>query len=332
MKFLFLRGKIPQDRDPHEILYTDINKCDDMWTHLMYTMTKTDDYTELWYWGSRREFKVSPNFTERYVPNFKRFKPTFNPDVIIARGGFPEYDNILKHFPDAFKVYYGAGKRYMPTGFKKYNLILQDSEQQQQECQKRFSNSHVIKFIKPTVDHLFKPLNVKKEFDVCFIGNGSQEKIKGHGFVYKTSPPDLKILNLGNKPKLKLPKHITRKRVIRSQMAREIQRCKVGIVPYSSKFDSCPRVIPELLACGIPIVVLKGVRFWSDLYLNYRTGIFSNKEDFWKNVRYLLENTDKFDPSNFYELYLSLESASDYLRGLILHYLKKSLSSGTSQC
>jgi len=42
----------------------------------------------------------------------------------------------------------------------------------------------------------------------------------------------------------------------------------MGIVAVDSEIDSCPRVIPELLACGLPIVVLDKARFWKDKYIN----------------------------------------------------------------
>ena len=203
-------------------------------------------------------------------------------------------------------------------GFTNYNLILQDSQAQLEESKKRYPNSKSILYIKPAPDNLFYPMDVKKEFDVCFPANGAQESFKGHPFVFSTSPKDLRVLNLGNKPrKNKVPPRIERVRVLKTEMPKQLQRCKIGIVCCSGKVDSCPRVIPEMLACNIPVVALNETRFWQEKYINSETGILSNRNDFWKNVRYALENINEFNPRKYYEENLSMRVASDYLRNHI---------------
>ena len=37
-KLLFLRGQVPQDRDPKQIMFNNIEECDDVWTQLCYGM------------------------------------------------------------------------------------------------------------------------------------------------------------------------------------------------------------------------------------------------------------------------------------------------------
>jgi len=197
MKILLLRGKIPSDRDPGEIRWKKIEQSEDMWTHLLFRLT--DEYSEILYWGGKREFRPIPVFTERYVKNIKKFKPHFEPDVIIARGGFfDEYRPILKRYPSAVKIYTGAGVRFIPKDKIKYDIVLADSISQHETLTKHGFNS--VMWSKPAVDDMFYPHDVKKKYDVCYIANGSQKDIKNIPWVYKTAPKGRhKILHLGNK-------------------------------------------------------------------------------------------------------------------------------------
>ena len=80
-------------------------------------------------------------------------------------------------------------------------------------------------------------------------------------------------------------------------MAEHMSKCKVGIVAVDPTVDSCPRVIPEMLACGLPIIVLDGTRFWVDKYIEgvynsrypYASGELATKEHFWSTVKYVLD-------------------------------------------
>ena len=321
-----LRGQIPQDRDPQEIVFDKLEDVDDMWTHLFHNLLSEGDQGELWYWGGTRKKDFAVNFTERWVPNFATYDEGFEPDVIFCRGGFPEYHHVLKRFPNAFKIYYGAGARYMPqNGFFDYDLILQDSYWQVEECKKVFPNHNVSLFIKPAADNIFYPHEVEKEYDICFPANGRQAAFKGHPFVYDTVPKDLKVLNLGNPSNLKVPSNVTSYRVLRPEMAKHISKCRLGIVVANSSRDSCPRVIPEMLACDIPIVVLEDTRFWRDKYVNSKfssscqlcSGESATKENFWDIVKYTLESLEIYQPRKYYDLHLSLSVAAKFIRNKI---------------
>ena len=56
MKLLFLRGSVPKDRDPRQIMFDDIEKCDDVWSQLASHLSK-DGYGEIWYWGGTRKIR-----------------------------------------------------------------------------------------------------------------------------------------------------------------------------------------------------------------------------------------------------------------------------------
>jgi len=328
MKFLLLRGAVPSDRDPKEIIFDSISECDDVWSNLLYAMLNKNDYGEIWYYGGGpRKNNLERNLVERWIPNFETYKTDFVPDVIFARGAFMEYNSVLCRFSKAITMAYGAGRRYLlQSGFNGYNIILQDSPEQVEICRPRFPNALTTLFIKPAPDNIFYPHpEVEKEYDICFPANGSQD-FKGHTMVYTTIPPWLNLLNLGNNPRnFKYPSNITSYRVLKSDMPKHIAKCRIGIVAVGAERDSCPRIIPELLACGLPIVVLDTVRFWKDKYINSvtsskslcATGELATKDNFWTVVQYVLNNLNKYSPRKYYEENLSLEIAAKFLRGKI---------------
>lgn len=318
MNFLFLRGQVPVDRDPREIMFDSLDECDDMWTHLFYSLLKQDDYGEIWYWGGERFNQFKSNYVERWVDDFSRHVEKNNslvPDVIFCRGGFSPYESVVSFFPKALKIYYGAGKRFLPPS-SNYDIILQDSESQLIASKEKFQNSFSSLFIKPAAENLFYPREVDKKYDVCFPANGRQENTKGHEFVFNTSPEHLSIYNLGNSGRLPLPKNVFRARFLREHLSVEMQKARVGIICSNSN-DSCPRVLPELLASNIPVVIKKGVNIWEEKYINDKTGIISSEEDFWDNVMFVLENANKFSPGIYYRKELSIERASIFITELI---------------
>lgn len=323
MNFLFLRGQIPQDRNPREIVFDRIEDCDDMWTHLAFEIGKQFKQTELWYWGGNREHQFSNSFTERWIPNFKTYNSTFKPDVIMCRGGFSEYHHVLNRHPNAIKIYYGAGRRFLPQpGFTDYDIILQDSPEQLQKSKIQFPNSLSTLYIKPAVENIFFPMNQSKEFDICFPASGRRPD-KGHSFVFNTAPKNLKIYNLGYKGNILYPHNITHNRVLRTNLNKEYQKCKIGIVCSDNTIDSTPRVIPEMLACDIPIVILDTTLCWHEKYIVPGiTGEIATKQTFWNVVSTVLNNVDKYHPRDYYINNISIERASSFLIDIINQKIK----------
>jgi hypothetical protein len=326
MRILMLRGQIPQDRNPQEIVFDQLHECDDMWTQLVAGMTYPEDVTELWYWGGRREKKFRDNFTERWVPSFQSYKNNFVPDVIFCRGGFPEFHAVLNRFPKAIKIYYGAGRRFLPLeGFQNYDILLQDSPTQLAYSQEEFPNIKSSLFFKPAPDDLFYYTpEVKKEYDLCYPADGRPDR-KGHGFVYPTVPKHLKVLNLGFPTKrVKKPTNVDSYRVLKPQLAAHMQKCKVGIVActngtglFGLSYDSCPRVIPEMLACNMPIVVLDELEFWADKYITSMTGKLASRKNFWSVVEDVLHNYKSYSPRTYYLENLNTYHAAAHLRKVI---------------
>jgi len=243
---------------------------------------------------------------------YKGWKVPRNVTHIFARGGFDFYLPILKMYKNAYKIYYGAGKRYIPKDGINYNLILVDSEEQKKKLLKKFPKANVQIFFKPAANH-FKPIDVEKKYDVGFVATIPEDKRKRVAWVYKTVPKDLKVLQLGYTPKkLKIPKNVKVKKATSDKMPKLISQCKVIICPYS-ELDSGPRIIPEALACGVPVVCRESVNFDNNSYTYVWV---TDKETFWKDVKNMLSIELKHVHEG-YKIVSSMEEAVSHLRRLI---------------
>jgi glycosyltransferase involved in cell wall biosynthesis len=153
------------------------------------------------------------------------------------------------------------------------------------------------------------------------MANASQDKIKRHKLFLKSfANTKYKILQLGNTNKkyIKMAKelnvNITWKGWgLRKKLPKLINKCKIGIC-CSTNYDSCPRVIPEYLACNLPIVT-ENINFWHKLYVTEKTGIIVNEN----NIK---EGTDKLlkmnlNPINYYNENICMDKAVNSLKELI---------------
>jgi hypothetical protein len=319
-KILFLRGQVPQDRPKEQIMFDDLDSCDDMWTQLAHELSK-GSHGEVWYWGGKRNVVYKEHFIERWIPNLKNTRFDFEPDVIFARGGFEEYDRVLKRNPQAYKIYYGAGFRRTPVNkFKRYDLILVDTKKQLKEARKRFPNIRVELFIKPAAENIFKPYEQReKRYDVIFVGNFYRKLNKGHKFAFKKIPHNVRMLSIGLIPKdvRKKFSHVTYTGwVPRKDIPKYYSLSKVAIICCGGE-DSCPRVIPEAIACNCPILVLDRVNVWRKKYVTPETGLVSSSDNYINDLVGMLSNYEKFTPYEYYKKELSLEKSSKYILDMI---------------
>jgi len=314
-KLLFLRGAVPTDRDPKQIMFDNIDSCDDMWTQLCRNMI--DDlgcYGEMWYRGGKREMSFSDNFVERWLPDFKMKHYDFDPDIVFARGGFPFYDDVLRRCPNAFKIYYGAGFRRIPgkKQFRDFDLILVDTPEQLESAKRKLPSHNIQLLIKPAADNIFQPMTSVKRHDVIMVGNYNKGIDKGHDFAFPRIAKKYKVLSVGKIPSTvrKAYGNVTYANWIpRRKMSKCYARSKVAII-CCGKEDSCPRVIPEALACNCPIIVLDRVNFWTDKYINGQTGMVTNKENFMSDLDNMIKRYVDFSPYHFYASNLSLKVSS----------------------
>jgi len=301
INWLFLRGHATALNEPY-----------DMWQSLFMALTG-NDYGEMLCFGKPGTYQISQNFNIQCLENINTYNPKSHPDIIFARGGFPDYNKILKRYSQAKKIYYGAGVRYLPNDNIHYDLILMDCHNHQKECKIKLPHIRSELWIKPAHENFIPPSLYTYEYDICYIGNGGASD-KGHHFVKTTCPPYLKILHLGRKSEVDTSKNITHKYVERNEMPYWIGKCKIGILPYQSK-DSCPRVISEMLACGLPIIAFDSINFWND---KYKDVVVVSKKEFWNNVIKILNtkiNHNKI--SENYKKTLSINASVEYLKKLM---------------
>ena len=330
MRLLFLRGQVPYDFHPERLKWKDIDLCEDMWTVLAERMSRILGSGELWYWGAKKKFTVKTDdgvFQDvRYSGNFSEAgrSNTKFPDIIFARGGFKQYDKILSNYPGAFKIYYGAGTRIVPQPdmFKDFDMFLTDSPHQVDMVQSWVYNNsikaHVMVLPKPAAP-MFKPMpEVEKDFDVCFPANDF--KFKGHGEMFQAlSGSGLKVLNIGVdslKQKREAAKYNVNIKFAgwhrREKVVELINMCRVGLVMTHKHRDSAPRVIPELLACDLPVVVTNYVNI-SDLHVNYKTGMTTKLSKVASTINKVIEERKRFTPREFYDENLSVDVVGDHM-------------------
>jgi len=304
MKWLFLRGEWDKNNE-----YCALNKLD-MWLELFEELVG-DGQGYVWY-------KDNKNHGYRYSDKLMVIcgkLPKVVRDscgIVFARGGFDYYNKVLKKFK-GFRVYYGAGKRTVPSKKPYADLILVDSLNQKEKVEKRLNVKSQV-FAKPAAS-IFKPMDIPKKYDVGYVAVIPEDDRKRCKWVYKTCPADLKVLQMGNTPKkLKTPKNFTIKTVRRDKMVKLINQCKVIIVPYTGD-DSGPRIIPEAMACGVPVMIMDTVNYWKEQYAGGFYCYHLKKKDFWPMVKAIVDKGSSSVMGS--PEHLSLKSCASHLKGII---------------
>ena len=101
---------------------------------------------------------------------------------------------------------------------------------------------------------------------------------------------------------------------MRKDLPKLVSSCRVGVC-CSTNYDSCPRVIPEYLACGLPVVATSNINFWHSKYITEETGIVVPDNLLVCGIRQCLGKN--FDTRTYYDEYLSLSKSSSYLCDLL---------------
>lgn len=267
--------------------------------------------------GCNRHYSIGQyDFQEISCPKIDTSRST-----CFSRGGFPWQAEIMRQNNFKFKIRYGAGRRIFPEYDIWYDLILVDSTKQKRLVKARNKRYPVELFIKPAARH-FKYVDVEKKYDICFIAKDEQAKFKGVRWVYDTIPKSLNVLHLGSDGRYNPPSNVTCMRVNRIKMPNYINQCKIGIVPYWNEIDSCPRIIPEMIACGLPVICSDQVHYWREKYPCNHIDV----TNFWgvvqnKTFDYSYSMVD--DMTRHYKDNLSIEKATEHLLELVKKNSKK---------
>ena len=283
MNFQFLRGQVPQDRSPKEIMWNSLDECDDAWEHLFASLVSSHDTGRIIYWGGKRRVYYRENLCVEWLKSLD-CELIDTPDVVIARGGFREYDQYLERCGNALKIYYGANHGCIPSKRIHYDLVLVDCQQQKEYVESKGLRAHIIHKPAPLI---FKPMDYAKKYDCAYVAVHPLNKRKNLNWVYETCPKDISVLQLGNSPRgFKVPKNFTIKRIQHKKMPKALNKCRTLIAPYTGE-DSGPRCITEAEACNVRPIILDSVN------IEHRRRMVAEKKDFWQmvNVALALHNS-----------------------------------------
>ena len=244
------------------------------------------------------------------------------PDVVFNRGGYSDYLPALHAWPDAVRVYYGAGKRYCPADGVPYHIILTDTHGQREEVAAKHPESRVAVFHKPAAA-CFVPLDAEKRFDVVFVCHTAAE-FKGHRWLIDRLPKHCRVLRIGERDPWFAAAHDSgRLDVMWTGNIRpgEIpawacQAC-VGVVCDDGTADSGPRILPEYLAMNIPVVVRNTVRTDFAAYVASETGLVGDDRTFADRLVEVLGDWPARSPRRYYEEHLSVTHAAARVVSLV---------------
>jgi glycosyltransferase involved in cell wall biosynthesis len=318
---LLLRQQVPPDKE--RITFNSLSSVDDMWIHLFIKLCEKLDIEcgEIWMWGGGpREVRYTDNIVEKWFPTYPTDRQF---DFIFARGGFQQYLPVMKSSPLATRVYYGAiyKDRFNPRAMgdnTNYDIVLADSQAQFDQLTK--SGYRAFKFLKPACENIFKPIKHGKTFDVLFIGNALQKATKGHEWLLrKLEGSGLNVLQIGrlDRQVLALASRLHLSIEFTGWIPRlfiPLTACRARVGVCCSIGDSCPRIIPEMLAMGIPIVVKKNDKLfiWED-YFTDPCSVLVDENNFIEALKNHVANYDKFDARNFYRNNFTLEASANSL-------------------
>lgn len=285
------------------------NKCHDYYLLLPLWMVKRGLCEEAIIWRLTKKEKQDivfemegRKFIQRWVRNFSECLKYPSPDISFFRGGFPEYCQITKKNPLHFgkKLYLGAGRRITPQYGGKYDVILAEDERDISIIQKHYK---CFPFFKTASDKIFYPMELEKEYDICWPANFAQMRHKGQEdfirLIAMNNLHDLKIVSCGNKPGV--GKKLCEKyginnitflgEVDRHTINKTLNMSAFGL-NMSNQVDGCPRVSTEILMSGTPLILRDSVRL-----LNYykTVGVVSvNEKNFKSKVMNAFNNYETY--------------------------------------
>ena len=308
----------------------DLAANDDMWTQLFAAVVAGDpaDRGLIGRVGEPYEIAYDGQLTERRVPELIALAD-WRPDVIISRGGYRQYRRVelARGLNTATKCYLGAGERWNPGAWgwmsnQHYDVIFTDSPAQRAQIEHDRPDSRVAILHKPAAA-CFRPVACEKRFDVVF--NCSRvASFKGHHWLAKRLPKRTRVLRIGPRD----PWFAEREAAGRLEVTwtgviprRDVPawacQAAVGVVCDNGLLDTGPRVLPEMLAMDIPVLVRRTVRADLAAYVRPETGELAGEDDFRAALTRLRSRLDTCTPRRIYEAEFSLAAAARFIRGTV---------------
>lgn len=318
MKILMLRAEITKDNEKY-MCHKKVED-EDCWYVLLINQLLLDkhvDEAQVWYFGKERKQTI---YETGLVLRYENLRgKDFEPDVIFCRGGFSEYSEVIKRFPKAIKIYYGAGARFLPQDGNDYDIILTDSKDRVKKIKDKYRSSKVEILHKGCSDQLFPYKRTEnKEYhlgNVTSIPTNKGQKTIG------IASSGLKFLNIGqyhpdimNRYRKWGVKASWTGRLHRNEVANYLRKCKYIFVGDHWR-AGCPRVIPECMSVGVPIIILNDIPV-TDRYIPDFFAVKATKNNLREKIEWSLTST-LHDPDNnlkihnYYEENFSLKICAE---------------------
>ena len=301
----------------------------DMWTHLFESLVRQVKGTgEVWCKGPNCDVHFDcSNLIRRHRMKFSEFDE-FKPDIIWQRGSYSDYRPILTRNPKAIIIYYGAGSSWCPPVNSQFDMILVDCKAQLDVVGKLHPDTVCKLLIKPAVETIYKPLKLRKQYDLVFVCNRPRE-FKGAKWLASRLPDKTHVLRIGPPDKWfeyeaksgRLQVKFVGK-LAPKDVASEACKAKIGAVVDNGKSDSGPRILPEFLAMNIPVLVRNCVRVDQDRYVNSWTGLSVNNKNFLVRFSHLLNSWESYKPREWYDAHIATDKAAGKLLKQIHNYMK----------
>jgi len=222
---------------------------------------------EVWYLGAKE------NKTEEYDGLTLRmvqdtiWLPSGGLDVIWFRSLNPLYELLRNRYSRAFKMYYGGGFGKVVHKPALWDMVLVDTGEQYKTVKKKGPKVRVHLWAKPAARWFeqFDRSVDEKEFDVVLCASRGTEN-KGLDWAAKYLPRGTSVLRIGPPDEWFEQAHI--KGHLQVEFTGYVQnyevpghmlRGKVGLACDPGKYDSGPRIIPEYLSLGIPVLIRSGI-------------------------------------------------------------------------
>lgn len=249
-----------------------------------------------------------------HVPDLEdHIRSVGEPTFIIAEGmrHVPMLETIFQLCPNSKRLVYP--KYSEPWRLEQpelYELCLVDEEWQIDEMKHRHPDLRCGIWDK-LVDYqdIFFPIDVRKEYDICYVAGLTFRK--NHGLLLRAIArlPDrrLKCICIGEdlKQQRKNLEETARQldvdvvfsgKLSRTEVNAYVNRSRMGVI--CSEDDSVPRAMLEYLAANTPVLVNEKLRAGTR-YIGHEAGRVQSPETFHLGIEYVLDNLDSFAPRAF---------------------------------
>ncbi len=271
---------------------------------------------EVWIQDKTQDGKVLFNSAGFKIECFKDLtdvKVESPPDVLYVRGGSGggDYLQTISQCKEAIKIYWSGNRLNIPVQ-DIYDIVYVTDESNKD----KLKNSIVKRLIKGVVEDVFKPLDVVKVYDICYVANVNRI-VKNHMLLInalKIVNHPLNIIFVGDIVGGNSIERFYVEKIINAakQLSHNItftgikDKKSVNIIMNQSNFgvicsedEDSPRVLSEYMAAGIPVLCNKNL-IDNTFYINKDTGITVSPDEFGDGIITMLGTYKSYKPFDFF--------------------------------